>query len=176
MYDSINKTKDKKEVYFLNNLLKGFLVILLIIWVIITFVFSGQEGAKSTVTSQGVIKTLMDTIPSTKNLNDNEKKELLEKWKKPVRKLAHYTIYLIGGILIYAVVNMFNIALSIKIIYSQVAGTIFAIIDEIHQTFVPGRSGQVYDVCIDSLGILTGIMIMILIIQVYNSINRRINV
>ena len=44
---------------------------------------------------------------------------------------------------------------------------LYACSDEIHQLFVPGRSGQVSDVLLDTLGSFTGIMIYKLI---YNKI------
>ena len=37
--------------------------------------------------------------------------------------------------------------------------TCYAALDEIHQLFVPNRSGQVRDVLIDSVGILIGIIL-----------------
>ncbi len=39
-------------------------------------------------------------------------------------------------------------------------GTIYAISDEIHQTFVPGRSCELRDVLIDSAGVLTAILMV----------------
>lgn len=38
-------------------------------------------------------------------------------------------------------------------------GTLYAISDEFHQIFIPGRSCEVRDILIDSLGILTGIVL-----------------
>ena len=37
------------------------------------------------------------------------------------------------------------------------AGFLYAVSDEIHQTFVPGRSGEVGDVLIDTFGVLIGV-------------------
>jgi hypothetical protein len=39
-------------------------------------------------------------------------------------------------------------------------GVLYAVSDEIHQTFVPGRAGQLRDVLIDSCGVLAGICII----------------
>ena len=47
------------------------------------------------------------------------------------------------------------IALAVSVVYATT--------DEIHQLFVPGRSGEVRDVLIDSLGALIGILIISLI-------------
>ena len=50
-------------------------------------------------------------------------------------------------------------------IITQVFGTLYAISDEIHQTFIPGRSGEIRDVIIDSLGIFTGLLICIVFLK-----------
>lgn len=46
-----------------------------------------------------------------------------------------------------------------------VAGTLYAVTDEIHQVFVPGRFGQIRDVIIDSMGVAMGIVILHIIMK-----------
>ena len=46
-------------------------------------------------------------------------------------------------------------------------GTIYAKKDEFHQTLVPGRSGEVLDVCIDAAGVLCGVVIMSVLVGRY---------
>jgi len=46
---------------------------------------------------------------------------------------------------------------------------LFAISDEVHQLFVPGRGGQVSDVLIDSAGASVGLGIYLLVSRVVNS-------
>ena len=41
-------------------------------------------------------------------------------------------------------------------------GTLYAVTDEIHQYFVPGRSCEFRDICIDSAGVLCGIFCLCL--------------
>jgi VanZ family protein len=45
----------------------------------------------------------------------------------------------------------------------------YAITDEVHQIYVPGRSGGRKDILIDSLGILTGIGVVLLIKKIIKS-------
>ena len=45
--------------------------------------------------------------------------------------------------------------------------------DEIHQLMVPGRSGALKDVYIDSLGIATGVIGMMIIIKIYELIKAK---
>ena len=53
-------------------------------------------------------------------------------------------------------------------------GALYAITDEIHQLFVPGRSGMIKDVFIDSLGIITGVIICLIIIKIINIIIKKV--
>ena len=39
------------------------------------------------------------------------------------------------------------------------AAALYAVLDEWHQTFVAGRSGQLRDICIDSAGALSGVFL-----------------
>lgn len=48
-----------------------------------------------------------------------------------------------------------------QIIGSLAFGAFYAGTDEFHQYFVPGRSARLFDVGIDSLGVMTGILIYI---------------
>ena len=59
-------------------------------------------------------------------------------------------------------------------IITQVFGTFYAITDEIHQTFIPGRSGEIRDVIIDSFGILTGLLICIVFLKVVHNFRDKV--
>lgn len=72
-----------------------------------------------------------------------------------IRKLAHFTEYLILGTL---VINMFTKNNAKKsCLLSILLCIIYAISDEIHQIFTPGRACQIKDILIDSVGSITGI-------------------
>lgn len=45
-------------------------------------------------------------------------------------------------------------------------GTLYAVTDEFHQSFVPDRSCELRDIIIDSLGVLTGILIVMIISKI----------
>ena len=58
-------------------------------------------------------------------------------------------------------------------IYALLVGIEYATIDEIHQLFIEGRSGQVVDVFIDSIGVSIGICVFMLVFKVIHIINGR---
>ena len=45
----------------------------------------------------------------------------------------------------------------------------YAVFDEIHQMFIPGRTGMIQDIGIDTLGAFFGILIVISIIKIYKT-------
>lgn len=73
-----------------------------------------------------------------------------------IRKSAHFVIYMLLGYFVLralAKVKRLNILLAITICL------LYAISDEAHQLFIPGRSGEIRDVLIDSAGATIGISI-----------------
>lgn len=147
--------------------MKWLKLILVILWMIVIFSFSNQKAVDSTKLSDGLILKTVRIIEKITNKEYSDE-EILEKFVKPVRKLAHFTIYLILGVLVYLYIKEFNI--SNKFIISLLICILYAISDEIHQLFIVGRSGKILDVLIDSLGSLTGIFIIRKVGRLYEKI------
>lgn len=61
-----------------------------------------------------------------------------------------------------SLVSTYNIKEKNKLIITLTAGIIYASSDEIHQSFVPGRSPMITDVVIDTMGVILGILLIIL--------------
>ena len=156
-----------KEEYR-KKLIKVLKIILILIWMIVVFNFSNENGTKSSNTSRKVTEVVVKTITK----RDIQKDEnLMESVEKVIRKLAHYSLYAIGGILIISYVNTETKAKdkNKKILYSVIFGAGYAITDEIHQFFVSERSASAFDVGIDTLGIVTGIIIYLIVIKLFES-------
>jgi VanZ family protein len=68
----------------------------------------------------------------------------------PVKKGAHFLAYLLLAILARRALGHSGWALLWTAVY--------AVTDEIHQTFIPGRQGSVVDVLIDCAGGVTGLL------------------
>lgn len=128
--------------------MKRLSLILVILWMLVIFMFSNTPSTKSTKESNFVVKGVVYIF------NYKADPELLV---KPVRKLAHFTIYLILGLLVINACSYYNYKDIIKL--SILICMLYACSDEIHQLFISGRSGQVFDVMIDTLGSSLGIFI-----------------
>ena len=82
---------------------------------------------------------------------------MLNKYTFIIRKTAHFSVYLILGILSINLLSSFNIKRFIM--FSSLFCFIYACTDEFHQLFVMGRSCEMRDVLIDTLGSFVGIFI-----------------
>ena len=88
-----------------------------------------------------------------------------------VRKFAHFFEYAVLGFLIGCA--LFLSRRRFSPITAVICSALYSISDEIHQYFVPGRACRIFDVGVDTLGALTGTLILALIILIMNSIAIR---
>lgn len=140
------KKSNKKRILF---------AILVIVWMITIFCFSNEDGD----TSQGTSDIITNAII---NINDGLEKNR-EIISFCVRKLAHFSIYFVGGILLFEFYSTFDVTMKRIFYMSALSGICYACFDEFHQLFISGRTGQFRDVCIDSTGVIVALIIMIVI-------------
>jgi VanZ family protein len=78
------------------------------------------------------------------------------------RKLAHLTEYAILGLLAARAFRTSSRAAISKrwFLISLILIVVYALLDEYHQTFVPSRTGSIYDSFIDMLGGLTALIVL----------------
>ena len=147
---------------------------LIIINCITIFHFSNQVADTSSNTSGRVVNFIITTFPQFKNMPENEKEQIAQEILQPiVRKLAHFSIYTSLGIWVMSFALTFNNTDLKRGIYSLIFGIAYATSDEIHQLFIEGRSCELRDVCIDSLGVLTGIVIVMIIVTIFRKIKQK---
>ncbi len=136
------------------KILRTILIILIILWTCLIFLFSSQDGGESSGFSRKFVEFF---------IKDPEIVDLVEPY---VRKLAHFSEYGLGGVLFISLFSTYDWSDRRKIITSISLGVWYAILDEVHQLMVPGRSGAFKDVYIDSLGIATGVIGMMIVLKI----------
>ena len=130
-------------------------IILIIICLVSIFMFSNDTGESSSKKSDGFIVKVLETIKGG-HLNSSLRKKYIDTYVVFVRKSAHFTIYFLLGVFVLSLLKEYKI-LSIKLILmSTFLVFLYACSDEIHQLFVVGRSGEFFDVLLDSLGGMVG--------------------
>lgn len=149
------------------NLLRIVLLILLFGTFYIIFGFSSQDGEESGGISSRVTEFILEKSNTYKNIEENRQDEIFERTEKIIRKIAHFSIYALVGFLLMGLVSTFKLKEKNRILISLILGVLYATSDEIHQLFSPGRSAQITDVYIDTLGILVGIFVILLFIKIF---------
>lgn len=147
---------------------KDVAIIITLGWMSVIFYLSHQAASQSSELSGSIVQLLLGLIITLPFALDPEAVHFF------IRKSAHFIAYFILGVLVYHTIKLFLYRYIPSISVSFFITVLYAISDEFHQTFIPGRSGEVRDVLIDSAGSLTGIFTYVLIILLYNKIRNRI--
>ncbi len=118
-----------------------------------------------------VVKFISEIIPAIKNMPEDEKIEFQNNVMQPIiRKVAHFSIYTLLGIFLMNFMITFKRSFYQVGLLSTFLGFIYACSDELHQLFIPGRSGEFFDICIDTFGVITGIIIVTIVVKLYRKI------
>ena len=139
--------------------------IIVIFWMGVIFTFSSFNGVESSKQSRGFLYHTIGNIIDIfdKDMDPVKKDELIIKINPEVRKIAHTSVYFVLGLFVCIAFKNYDLNVKKLLIYSLIVCLLYSISDEIHQLFVPGRSGEVLDVCIDTLGSSMGIGLFYLI-------------
>ncbi len=142
-------------------------VILLLYWMVFIFSLSAENAKTSAKTSGRVVNVVIDIlIPDYEDLPESEQLEIRENFQFVIRKTAHFTIYAILGVLAFlSIVTYKKIPFRQRIISPALFCLLYSVSDELHQRFIPGRSGEIRDVFIDFCGSIIGIVFISLILK-----------
>ena len=137
-------------------------IILVLLCMITIFSFSSDTAEESTEKSDGLIVRISEFLVGHK-LSEEERQEKIDRYVVLIRKTAHLTIYLILGFLLLSLVKEYRQVDIKAILIALLIAILYACSDEIHQLFVPGRSGELLDILIDTIGSSLGILFYYLI-------------
>ena len=146
------------------------------------FYMSARPSDESDALSLGVVWHIVGFIvPGYDQMSSADQLYWQQMLNHPVRKTAHFLEYAALGALVlnllvqvkrrqlarHALARIADLGPHIKRLCAAAwaFATIYAAGDEIHQLFVPGRTGKPTDVLIDSAGILFGILIVALVLH-----------
>ena len=129
------------------------------------FYMSAQNADDSSLMSRSVYSSWIGQI-----LDRILPKLLSQNGENSLRKYAHlFEFFLLGlssFLFVYELFWLKESRLGKTMAVSFLWSVLYSCSDEWHQTFISGRSGQFRDVCLDSLGIAGGILLMSLVVFV----------
>lgn len=133
---------------------------MVIVWMFVIFMMSHLNSVKSwyltgellTVFQTGSINTEMSYEEKMSSYNEENTANLMVY----LRKLAHVIQYMILGILLYYALSE-SYAIRKSAVGAMSIGWLTGYLDELHQLFVPGRTGSLSDVFLDGIGVTLGV-------------------
>ncbi len=157
-----------------------YLSLFFVITIMITiFLFSAQSAQDSGKLSGKIVDIVIKIVlPHYKDLSYEQQQQIKEKVTLVVRKTAHFTEFAVLGffLMIHLLsykpyIKSFNFKMFIRACISWVIGVLYAFSDEFHQMFVTDRYSSIYDVMIDSSGVLFGVFLLILLLPLIFKFN-----
>jgi len=125
-----------------------------LLWMAVIFSLSSQVAEQSDQLSgeitEVIVQAIEKAVPKTSDIDVDSLNHI-------VRKNAHFFTYLVLGLLLINALRNSGMFCNQSIILALVVCILYAVSDEIHQLFVPGRGCQVKDVIIDTAGAAVGV-------------------
>lgn len=132
--------------------------IAVVLWMALIFSFSVENGTQSAESSGGFIRTLLETFDrGFLSLSPDAQFAKIESLSNIVRKTAHFCIFGMLGILVTSAVSTHGLNSRKTAWVSFAVCALYAVSDEVHQYFVPGRACMVKDMVIDTCGAACGV-------------------
>ncbi len=123
----------------------------------VIFYFSSRPGPDSDVDSMTIGRLIGEMVmPGFDDMDMQAQLEFVIGINKAVRKTAHFTEYAILAMLLTGAFDADDKKKRKIFAQAVIVAALYAAGDEFHQTFVPGRSGKIGDVLIDSAGAICG--------------------
>ena len=139
-----------------------------ILCMIAIFMLSAQPATESNGNSKMIVTRLFDTSVklSGDSITEQQKAAFVESINSIARDLMHSAVYFLLGIF----AQITAIGVFREYFLSSVITFTFCVVygfsDEIHQLFVPGRSFQLIDLGMDSIGALVAIALVVFVCSI----------
>lgn len=150
------------------------LTLFIILWMLFIFSMSAKNATQSANISGGLTYNVLNTLFSQfRAIDKTTQVSIVDGLQFVVRKGAHFCAYAILGALCFenlCVIEKINKRKKFAI--AMIISVLYAISDEVHQYFVPGRACQFRDVVIDSCGALFGMILLITLKKIISNIKN----
>ncbi|MBQ9332814.1 MAG: VanZ family protein [Lachnospiraceae bacterium] len=170
----------------INTVVRVIAAVLAVIWMVRIFSYSSAPAEVSMQTSRSVSFDIVSSFNDLMHLGWDEDRILgvSRSIEKAVRKLAHMAEFAVLGLLVGTACDAWRyvdgsteedaarsgfrhyIYMSGRGVIAFLICLVYACSDELHQTFVDGRSGEVRDVVIDVSGALIAIVLTAVILRI----------
>lgn len=130
-----------------------------LLWMLLIFNLSSQVAEQSDKLSTGIVELIIKMVQKVTHNTEFDIKSL----NHIIRKNAHFLAYFVLGVLTVNALKRSRVKGLKAGAFAMGICVLYAVSDEVHQIFVPGRGPGIKDVFIDSAGAAIGIGVYMLI-------------
>ncbi|MBO6112436.1 MAG: VanZ family protein [Lachnospiraceae bacterium] len=148
-----------------------------VFWMTAIYRFSAMSAVSSTYQSVSVTGRLINFISRFADIDSYTREQLIVILEPYIRKTAHMCEY---GLLFLLLVIPMGIIIrneAVNILFCGFISLLYSVTDEYHQTLVTGRSGEIRDIMIDMIGVLSAMLfynVFILAVSAVRGRRRRV--
>lgn len=147
---------------------------LLIAWMLLIFNLSAQTATESSDVSGGFSYKLASFfIKGFEDKTQEEQLEIIKKMSFPIRKTAHFCIFAGLSAVAFLNISFFEMRYFTKNVLAFCFSSLYAASDEYHQKFVLGRSCELRDWLIDTVGVLVGLLFCVVVVIIANKVKSK---
>ena len=150
------------------TLLRVTIIVLCVLWQGVIYSFSAENSNISGDRSQGLCEQIAEIVLLGDDATEAEITALADRIEPTLRSLAHMFCFAVLGGLYFLLFVSFGFDGFRRSALSVGCTLVYAIFDEIHQYFVPGRSTQLSDICVDTLGAVLAVCVLTLIFKCFS--------
>ena len=142
------------------------IIVLCIVWQGVIYGLSAENSSESGDRSQGICEQIAEIVlRGDEDTTQEDITALADTIEPPLRSLAHMFCYAVLGGLYFLLFASFGLVGLGRSVISVGCTLVYAVFDEIHQIYVPGRSFQLSDICVDTLGALLAVCVLSIILR-----------
>jgi hypothetical protein len=169
-FSGFYKSSPQKGTYMIKKYWHIVFPLLIVALMVFIFCMSAQPADESAMTSGEFTRFIAKMLLSNfTDYSDAMQNKILHGMSFIVRKTAHFTEYACLGFLGYIWLHRIRLGW----LYTIGAAVLYAVTDEIHQIFTPGRSCELRDVLVDGSGACFGIVTAFVLLSVLYCLHHR---
>ena len=142
------------------------------LWMAVIFLFSAQTAQRSKEVSEAVVDRVVSS-PQADAPPSAEQETVREFLHVAVRKAAHLAEYAVLAMLFAYAFWDCSLPKSAKWLLPVGLSSLYAVTDEVHQYFVPGRACRLGDMAIDALGAVLGMCLFAVLTWLWKKIRKQ---
>lgn len=146
--------------------IRVFLILSIVIVGVISFALSAQNAEASTDLSDRFMVWL-GLITWKDVVNESYRYRI---FMGVIRQGAHFTIYAVGTLPVFLLIYTYKERIRTVLLLTLFSVGLYAVLDEIHQLFVSGRSFQLLDMATDILGAICTSLALAIVTYITNVI------